>query len=103
MTDVGAIVIVALISPFEETRTAAKEIIGKDKFNLIYVKSSQEHRIERDPKGLYKKAMDGEIQGLTGLDGRYDNPAKTGEVYFQLDTDVNPAIQCAEKLVSFYL
>jgi adenylylsulfate kinase len=103
LTDVGAIVIVALISPFEETRQAAKEIIGEDKFNLVYIKSSQEHRIERDPKGLYKRAMDGEIKDLTGFDGRYDDPEESGEEHFMLDTDKYSANSCANDLLRFYL
>ena len=86
IADVGAICIVALISPYEKNRTDAQEIIGKDRFQLVYIHSTIEDRIERDPKGLYKKAMDGEIKGLTGYDGDYDNPMDTGEEHIFVNT-----------------
>lgn len=99
IADVGAICIVALISPYTSTRTTAKEIVGSERFELVYIHSSKEDRIQRDPKGLYKKAIAGEIKGLTGYDGDFDDPADTGEDYVMIDTSIFTAEECADRLV----
>ena len=60
----GATMIVSAISPYEETRTEARERIGD--FVEVYVKCSLDRLIERDTKGLYKRALSGEIKNFTG-------------------------------------
>ncbi|MGD9397680.1 MAG: adenylyl-sulfate kinase [Candidatus Thorarchaeota archaeon] len=68
----GVIVIVALISPYRETRAYAKEQIPNTV--EVFVKAPLEVCIERDPKGLYKKALAGEIKQFTGIDDPYEEP-----------------------------
>ncbi len=68
----GVFVIVSLISPFRAVRDRARREIGD--FIEVYVYAPLEVRIQRDPKGLYAKAMRGEIKGLTGYDGVYEEP-----------------------------
>ncbi|WP_087036098.1 adenylyl-sulfate kinase [Thermococcus litoralis] len=68
----GVIAIVSLISPYKAVREYARKEIGN--FIEVYVYAPLEVRIQRDPKGLYKKAMRGEIKGLTGYDGVYEEP-----------------------------
>lgn len=68
----GVFVIVSLISPYRSVRQRAREII-KD-FVEVYVYAPLKVRIQRDPKGLYAKAIRGEIKGLTGYDGVYEEP-----------------------------
>lgn len=68
----GIIAIVSLISPYRKVREYARKEIGR--FVEVYVYAPLEVRIERDPKGLYAKAMKGEIEGLTGYDGVYEEP-----------------------------
>lgn len=68
----GVFVIVSLISPYRSVRQRAREVI-KD-FIEVYVYAPLEVRIQRDPKGLYAKAMRGEIRELTGYDGVYEEP-----------------------------
>jgi len=99
VADVGGICVVALISPYKRNRDTAREIIGAYRFKTIYIHSTMEERIERDPKGLYKKAMDGEIKGLTGYDGDYDNPVDTGEDYLYINTSQYSPEQCANRLI----
>jgi len=99
ITDVGGICIVALISPYKANRDTAREIIGGDKFQTVYIKSTKDLRIERDPKGLYKRAIAGEITGLTGYDGDYDDPTETGEGCSVIDTEVLTPEECAARLV----
>lgn len=64
--------IVSLISPYRDFRSFARNEIGN--FIEIYVKCSLNTCIERDVKGLYKKALDGEINDLTGLQDPYEEP-----------------------------
>ncbi|WP_456478848.1 adenylyl-sulfate kinase [Geoglobus ahangari] len=68
----GVIAIVSLISPYRAVRELARREIGR--LMEVYVYAPLEVRIKRDPKGLYAKAMKGEIKGLTGYDGVYEEP-----------------------------
>lgn len=74
MADAGLIVLVSFITPTQEMRDLAVDIIGEDKYSLIFVNTSLETCINRDTKGLYKKALAGEITNFTGLDSPYDIP-----------------------------
>lgn len=74
LSDAGVIVITAFISPFREEREEAKNIIGRDNFVGVYVKASLMVCEDRDPKGLYKKARNGEIPMFTGIDSPYEEP-----------------------------
>ena len=78
----GIITIVSVISPYRKWREYARKEIGK--FVEIYLRCPLEVRIKRDPKGLYAKALKGEIKGLTGLDGEYEEPENPELI---LDTD----------------
>lgn len=66
------VVNVALISPYRKFREHAREEI--EDFVEVYVKTPLDVCIERDPKGLYKKALKGEITDLTGLQDPYEEP-----------------------------
>jgi adenylylsulfate kinase len=71
----GIISVVCLISPYREFRRYARsETNINDNFYEVYVKCSLETCIRRDPKGLYKKALSGEINDLTGLQDPYEEP-----------------------------
>ena len=71
--DSGKVVMTAFISPYNDDRNDARKLIGDD-FIEIFVNTSIEKCIERDPKGLYKKALNGEIKGFTGIDAPYEEP-----------------------------
>ena len=71
--DSGKVVMTAFISPYCEDRDQARKLIGDD-FIEIYVNTSLDECIKRDPKGLYKKALNGEIKGFTGIDAPYEEP-----------------------------
>ena len=73
MNDAGLIVICSFISPFEETRKLAKQIIGND-FLEFFVDADLSICEERDPKGLYKKARAGEIKDFTGISSPFEIP-----------------------------
>lgn len=71
----GVHVVVALISPTNESRQLAKEIIGNKNFRLVFVDTPIKTCIKRDVKGLYKKALQGEIDNFTGINSSYEKPA----------------------------
>lgn len=60
-------IFVPIISPFEDARVAAREKLAPD-FYVVYIKASLEEVMKRDVKGLYKKAVAGEIHHFIGLD-----------------------------------
>ena len=74
MNDAGLIVLTAFISPYIEDRQMAKDIIGEDRFMEVYVSTPIEICEKRDPKGLYRKAREGQISNFTGIDSPYEIP-----------------------------
>jgi len=70
----GLVVLCSFVSPEESMRQMAAEIIGREDMHLIYINASIETCKSRDTKGLYKKAMEGEIKNFTGISARYDVP-----------------------------
>ncbi len=92
----GVPVITAAISPYREIRDEARELMG-DRFIEVFVKASVEECIERDPKGLYKKALAGEIKEFTGVSDPYEEPLNPEIV---LDTENESPEESAEKLIA---
>jgi len=68
----GVVVVVAAISPVRETRERARTLIGD--FVEVHVATPLEECIKRDVKGLYKRAMAGEIPQFTGISDPYEAP-----------------------------
>jgi adenylylsulfate kinase len=75
MNDAGLIVITALISPMNDDRAMAREIIGAGQFIETYLSAPVATCARRDPKGLYAKAIAGEITGFTGISAPYEAPS----------------------------
>jgi bifunctional enzyme CysN/CysC len=97
--DAGIITLVTLISPFAASRDQARRIVGKS-FVEVYVKASVETCKARDPKNLYKKALDGNIPNFTGLTSPYEIPENPDLV---LDTEKWSEVECVEALTSAIL
>jgi adenylylsulfate kinase len=74
LNDAGVVVITSFISPFENDREMARKIVGSDSFKEIFIDATLEICIERDTKGLYKKAINGEILDFTGINSPYEQP-----------------------------
>ncbi len=74
MTDAGLIVLTSFISPFRAERRLARDIAAEGEFMEIFVDTTLEAAIQRDPKGLYKRALAGEIKNFTGVDQPYETP-----------------------------
>jgi bifunctional enzyme CysN/CysC len=74
MADAGLIVIVSFISPFRTERRMARELMAGGEFIEVFVDTSFEECARRDPKGLYARALKGEIVNFTGVDSPYEAP-----------------------------
>lgn len=79
----GHIVTTAFISPFLEDREFARKIIAEN-FIEVFIDTPFEVCAQRDPKGLYKKALAGEIKNFTGLDSPYEAP-QNSEIVIKTD------------------
>jgi bifunctional enzyme CysN/CysC len=75
MADAGLIVIVSFISPFRADREQARQLFEEGRFVEVHVDTSLDECIRRDPKGLYSRALKGEITNFTGLDSPYEVPS----------------------------
>jgi len=95
LTRNGVATICCPISPYRETRDAVRAMIGE--FVEVYVYATvQEIADHRDPKGLYKKAMAGEIKNFTGVDDPYEPPENPELV---LDTMVESPEESLQKVL----
>ena len=74
MVDAGLIVITAFISPFRAERELARNLVTENEFVEIFIDTPLEVAESRDPKGLYKKAREGELKNFTGIDSPYEAP-----------------------------
>ncbi len=91
----GVTTIIPLISPYRETRDYARKEIPE--FVEVWIKASVDECKKRDPKGLYKKALAGEIKNLTGLQAPYEEPQNPELV---LDTKNQTVEQSITQLTS---
>jgi adenylylsulfate kinase len=74
MADAGLTVMVALISPTCACRHYARSIVGIERFVEVFVDAPLAVAEARDPKGLYRRARQGDIRGFTGIDSAYEPP-----------------------------
>ena len=93
--DAGLIVLACFISPLASMRQCAREKT-KGSFLEVYVKAGVEACAKRDPKGLYEKALKGEIKDFTGISAVYEEPEKPDLI---LDTESFSLEECVEQLV----
>ncbi len=92
----GKIVIVALISPYKDTRDQIRTMCNR--FVEVHVSTPLPLCIERDPKGLYKKALRGEIKEFTGISSPYEPPDNPE---LALDTGIHSATACADIIIHY--
>ena len=95
--DAGMIALSAFIAPFAEDREKARQIVGPERFLEIYVKADVDTCAARDPKGLYKKALAGELKDFTGVSAPYEEPQSPALV---LDTRTLSLAECVERCVA---
>lgn len=95
----GVVTINCFISPTDEIRAMAKNIIGKADFLEVFISAPIEICETRDTKGLYAKARKGEIPEFTGISSPFDIPTDPD---LELKTDrmsVEESVQCALKFI----
>ena len=78
--DSGLIVLTAFISPFISDRKLVRDLFEEGNFLEVFIDSSLEVCEQRDPKGMYKKARNGEIKNFTGISSPYEAP-KNPEIH----------------------
>jgi adenylylsulfate kinase len=72
--DAGVIVLASFVSPYKSDRDAVRSNLQAGEFIEVYVHVTLEEAAKRDPKGLYKKALAGQIKNFTGIDDPYEAP-----------------------------
>jgi bifunctional enzyme CysN/CysC len=98
MADAGLIAIVSFISPFRAERRMARDLLKREGFVEIFVDTPVDLCIARDPKGLYKRAMAGQIKNFTGIDSAYEPPENPELV---LETERSSAEELAERVIAY--
>lgn len=98
--DTGIITIAAFISPNNDIREMAADIIGQDDFLEIYVSTPLSECERRDVKGLYAKARRGEIKNFTGISAPFEAPLHPA---LTLDTSVLSLEESVGKLLDLVL
>ena len=97
LTRHGVIVLASFVSPYRENRDYGRQLIG-DKFFEVYADCPVEVCIQRDVKGMYKKALAGEIKDFTGVQDPYEPPLKPELV---IKTNDETLDQSVERVLSF--
>jgi bifunctional enzyme CysN/CysC len=98
MLDGGLIVLVCLVSPFRAERRMARTSMGDGEFIEVLIDTSLEECARRDPKGLYKRALAGEIQNFTGVSSPYEAP-ESPEIHVL--TETSAPLEIANAIIDY--
>lgn len=98
----GVVVLVPVIAPYAETRAAVRADHDQHdvRYAEVYVATSLEVAESRDVKGLYAKARNGELTGLTGLDDPYEPPVAAALVIDTAEVDLATSVRSVRDLVA---
>lgn len=98
--DAGALVAASFVSPYREVRDGVREMMDDPErdFIEIFVDAPVPVCEERDPKGLYEQAREGEIDNFTGIDAPYEEP---GDPALHLRTDRMDPPECIDRIVAY--
>ncbi|KAK9053279.1 hypothetical protein SSX86_029912 [Deinandra increscens subsp. villosa] len=100
-SDAGVICIASVISPYRKDRDACRSILPDGDFIEVFMDMPLHVCEARDPKGLYKLARAGKIEGFTGVDDPYEPPLNA-EITIQMEGEVcSPPEVMAEKVISY--
>ena len=98
--DTGVVTLAAFISPTDESRSMASEIIGEEEFTAVYVSTPLEVCAQRDVKGLYARARKGEIKDFTGVSAPFEEPSSPA---LSIDTSVLSLEESVNKVLELIL
>ncbi|MFN8455314.1 MAG: adenylyl-sulfate kinase [Anaerolineae bacterium] len=93
----GSLVLCTFISPFQKDRDFARSLVPEGRFFEIFVKCDLEVCKRRDPKGLYAKALRGEIANFTGISSPYEEPQQPELV---VETDLRSTEEIVESIIA---
>ncbi len=96
--DAGIVTISSFISPLDADRVKARERFGEAEFIEVFIDCPVEECMKRDPKGLYQKAIAGEIKNFTGINAPYERPQ---DPEITLRTDQYTVDECVDTLVAY--
>lgn len=96
--DAGLIVLTAFISPFKSDRQIARNLVNYDEFIEVFIDTSLQICEQRDPKGFYKKAREGEIKNFTGINSPYEVP---NEPQIHIKTENCSIEECTKQIVDY--
>ena len=94
--DAGIISLTAFISPIRDDRERARGLFPHGDFIEVYIKASLDTCEERDVKGLYKRARDGEIPNFTGISSPYEAPLNPE---ITVDTENRTVEECVQQVL----
>jgi len=94
--DAGIVVLAAFVSPFRKDREKIRRIISEKDFIEIYCKCPVEVCMKRDPKGMYERALRGEIKEYTGISSPYEEPENPDLI---LETHLLSIEECVERVL----
>jgi len=97
LVDAGLIVIVGLISPFKKERNWARSLFKDNQFKEIYISTSLQECEQRDTKGLYQKARQGDIKDFTGIHSPYEAPDNPDVM---IDTENRTVDECVHMIIN---
>jgi adenylylsulfate kinase len=100
MVDAGLLVFAAFITPYKQSREYVRKLLAGRPYFEAYVKCSLEVCAKRDPKGLYKKARQGEITNMTGISDPYEEPEHPD---LTIETDKLGLQQSVDEVIRFLL
>lgn len=96
----GVVTINSFVSPTKDIRDLAKTIIGEQDFYEVYINASFDECAKRDVKGLYKKALNGEIKNFTGLDAPFEAPI---DAALEIKTAEHSIEESIETIFNFFI
>ena len=96
MLEAGLIVLCSLISPFRRERALARQLVGPGEFLEVFVDAPIEECQRRDPKGLYARALAGQIPNFTGISSPYEAPEAPD---LHLQTDIHDVETLADRVL----
>lgn len=94
-SDAGIVTICSFISPTTKLRQLAKDIVGPALYD-VFLDCPIETCINRDPKGLYKKALSGELKNFTGIGAGFERPDKC---FYTINTDQQDVQESASMII----
>ncbi len=100
INDAGLITVASFVAPQEEVRQKAAEVVGAERFLVVYVDAPESWRREHDEQGVYARAVSGEITSLAGVSLDYEPPVNPDLVVKPAEKSIEECAAAVVKLLS---